>query len=99
MKAYTKKTIVRQLTQNAINDQAERYDMILAYVLHSKRHTRKYILDFLRSIIDAHIYTNDLYGQAYQDSAYRELLRKDGIDMHEIEVELEEYAKSKGIVY
>jgi len=99
MKAYTKKTIVRQLTQNAINDQAERYDMILAYVLHSKRHTRKYILDFLRSIIDAHIYTNDLYGQEYQDSAYRELLRRDGIDMHEIESELDAYAKEKGIVY
>ena len=100
MKAHAQEALERQRQQNAINANAERYDTITAYVLHTKYgFGRKRIFDFIKSTIDAHIYTNDLYGQEYQDSAYRELLRRDGIDMHEIESELDAYAKEKGIVY
>jgi len=104
MKAYGEKEALRkqreQREQDTINSLAERYDTITAYVLHTKYgFGRKRIFDFIKSTIDTHIYTNDLYGRKYQDAAYFEALRKDGIDMHEIEQELDAYAKEKGIEY
>lgn len=51
----------------------------------------------MKCIIDSHIYTKERYGEEYQDSAYFLALKDKGIDMQEIEKELDEYAKERGI--
>ena len=51
----------------------------------------------IKCIIDSHIYTKERYGEEYQDSAYFLALKDKGIDMEEIEKELDEYAKERGI--
>ena len=51
----------------------------------------------IKCIIDCHIYTKERYGEEYQDSAYFLALKDKGIDMEEIEKELDEYAKERGI--
>lgn len=92
--------IAKQAVQNQINEGAKRYDTILACALHYKHgFGKKRILEFLKEIIDMHIYTKDRYGVEYQDSSYTEMLRKEGINMDEIEKALDEYAASRGIVY
>ena len=84
--------------QEQINNSAGRYDTILAYALNDRfGFGRKRIIDFLKCIIDNHIYTKERYGEKYQDSAYFLALRNKGIDMEEIEKELDEYAKERGI--
>ena len=50
----------------------------------------------MKCIIDSHIYT-ERYGEEYQESAYFLALKDKGIDMQEIEKELDEYAKERGI--
>lgn len=50
------------------------------------------------AVVDAHVYTRERYGVRYQDSAYYQLLRRDGIDMAKIEDELDEYAKERGAI-
>lgn len=75
-------------------------DTILAYALSERfGFGRKRITDFLKEIIDCHIYTKDRYGEKYQDSAYAEELREKGIDIEEIEKELDDYAKERGIEF
>lgn len=54
--------------------------------------------DKARSYDTAHVYTRERYGTKYQDSAYYQLLRRDGIDMTKIEDELDEYAKERGAI-
>ena len=84
--------------QEQINNSAGRYDTILAYALNERfGFGRKRIVDFLKCIIDSHIYTKERYGEEYQDSAYFLALKDKGIDMEEIEKELDEYAKERGI--
>ena len=84
--------------QEQINNSAGRYDTILAYALNERfGFGRKRIVDFLKCIIDSHIYTKERYGEEYQDSAYFLALKDKGIGMEEIEKELDEYAKERGI--
>lgn len=90
---------VEEQTRESINENAGRYDTILAYVLNEKYgFGRKRITDFLREIIDRHIYTTEKYGEKYQDSAYYLKLKEKGIDMREIEEELDAYAKERGLI-
>ena len=85
-------------TREQINQNAGRYDTILAYALSERfGFGRKRITDFLKEIVDCHIYTKERYGEKYQDSAYAVKLREKGIDMVEIENELDRYAKERGI--
>lgn len=48
--------------------------------------------------VDGHVYTRERYGVRYQDSAYYQLLWRDGINMTKIEDELDEYAKERGAI-
>lgn len=90
--------IAHEAVVDQIDDKAKQYDIILAYVLHTEfGFGEQRIRRFLHAIVDAHIYTRDRYGARYQDSAYYELLRRDGIDMGEIEDELDKYAEERGI--
>lgn len=77
--------IAHEAVVDQINDKARSYDTAIAYVL--------------RAVVDAHVYTREQYGVRYQDSAYYQLLRSDGIDMEKIEDELDEYAKERGAGY
>lgn len=98
IKAELKHSVEKQ-TRESINENAGRYDTILAYVLNEKYgFGRKRITDFLREIIDRHIYTTEKYGEKYQDSAYYLKLKEKGIDMREIEEELDAYAKERGLI-
>lgn len=98
IKAELKHSVEKQ-TRESINENAGRYDTILAYVLNEKYgFGRKRITDFLREIIDRHIYTTEKYGEKYQDSAYYLKLKEKGIDMREIEDELDAYAKERGLI-
>lgn len=98
MTEYEVTEMAMRIQQKTINENAKRYDMILAYVLHEEfGFGRERIMRFLRGIIDAHIYTLDRYEQKYQDEGYRQILLRNGIDIDTIEQELDEYAKKKGI--
>lgn len=82
-----------------IDDKARQYDTILAYVLHYEfGFGEKRIRRFLHAVIDAHIYTRERYGAQYQDSAYYQLLRRDGIDMKKVEDDLDKYAEETGAI-
>ena len=98
MTEYEVTEMAMRIQQKTINENAKRYDMILAYVLHEEfGFGKERIMRFLRGIIDAHIYTLDRYEQKYQDEGYRQTLLRNGIDIDTIEQELDEYAKKKGI--
>lgn len=98
MTEYEVTEMAIKIQQKAINENAKRYDMIQAYVLHEEfGWGKKRIKRFLRGIIDAHIYTLDRYEQRYQDEGYRQTLLRSGIDIDEIERELDYYAKEKGL--
>lgn len=98
MTEYEVSEMAMKIQQKAINENAKRYDMILAYVLHEEfGFGKERIMRFLRGIIDAHIYTLDRYEQKYQDEGYRQTLLRNGIDIDIIEQELDAYAKKKGI--
>lgn len=89
--------IAHEAVVDQIDDKARSYDTAIAYVLHTEfGFGEQRISRFLRAIIEAHIYTRDRYGARYQDSAYYQLLRRDGIDMGEIEDELDKYAEERG---
>lgn len=90
--------IAHKAVVDQIDDKAKQYDAHIAYVLHVKYGKgQKAILNFLKALIDTHVYTRDRYGVRYQDSAYYQLLRRDGIDMKKVEDELDEYAKLKEV--
>ena len=98
MTEYEVTEMAMRIQQKTINENAKRYDMILAYVLHEEfGFGKERIMRFLRGIIDAHIYTLDRYEQKYQDEGYRQTLLRSGIDINIIEQELDAYAKKKGI--
>lgn len=98
MTEYEVTEMAMRIQQKTINENAKRYDMILAYVLHEEfGFGKERIMRFLRGIIDAHIYTLDRYEQKYQDEGYRQTLLRNGIDIDIIEQELDAYAKKKGI--
>ena len=89
--------IAHEAVVDQIDDKARSYDTAIAYVLHNEvGFGEQRIRRFLRAVVDAHVYTRERYGTRYQDSAYYQLLRRDGRDMEIIEDELDEYAKDKG---
>lgn len=90
---------VMQEEARRIAHEARSYDTAIAYVLHSEfGFGEQRISRFLRAVVDAHVYTRERYGTKYQDSAYYQLLRRDGIDMTKIEDELDEYANDIGAI-
>lgn len=89
--------IAHEAVVDQIDDKARSYDTAIAYVLHNEfGFGEKRVRRFLHAVVDAHIYTRERYGTRYQDSAYYQLLRRDGIDMDEIEDELDKYAEERG---
>ena len=89
--------IAHEAVVDQIDDKARSYDTAIAYVLHTEfGFGEQRISRFLRAVVDAHVYTRERYGVRYQDSAYYQLLRRDGIDMEKIEDELDEYANERG---
>lgn len=89
--------IAHEAVVDQIDDKARSYDTAIAYVLHTEfGFGEQRIARFLRAVVDAHVYTRERYGTRYQDSAYYQLLRRDGIDMEKIEDELDEYADERG---
>lgn len=92
--------IAHEAVVDQIDDKARSYDTAIAYVLHSEfGFGEQRISRFLQAVVDAHVYTRERYGVRYQDSAYYQMLRRDGIDMSKIEDELDEYAKERGAGY
>lgn len=92
--------IAHEAVVDQIDDKAKQYDAHIAYVLHVKyKKGQRAILSFLKDLIDTHVYTRDRYGARYQDEAYYQLLRRDGIDMTKIEDELDKYVKERGAGY
>ena len=91
--------IAHEAVVDQIDDKAKQYDAHIAYVLHVKYGKgQKAILNFLKALVDTHVYTRDRYGTRYQDEAYYQLLRRDGIDMDEIERKLDKYAEERGAI-
>lgn len=89
--------IAHEAVVDQIDDKARSYDTAIAYVLHSEfGFGEQRISRFLQAVVDAHVYTRERYGVRYQDSAYYQLLRRDGIDMSKIEDELDKYAEKRG---
>ena len=90
--------IAHEAVVDQIDDKARSYDTAIAYVLHTEfGFGEQRISRFLRAVVDAHVYTRERYGVHYQDSAYYQLLRRDGIDMKKVEDELDKYTKERGI--
>lgn len=91
--------IAHEAVVDQIDDKARSYDTAIAYVLHTEfGFGEQRIRRFLRAVVDAHVYTRERYGTRYQDGAYYQLLRRDGIDMTKIEDELDEHAKERGAI-
>ena len=91
--------IAHEAVVDQIDDKARSYDTAIAYVLHTEfGFGEQRISRFLRAVVDAHVYTRERYGTKYQDSAYYQLLRRDGIDMTKIEDELDKYANDIGAI-
>ena len=91
--------IAHEAVVDQIDDKARSYDTAIAYVLHTEfGFGEQRIARFLRAVVDAHVYTRERYGTRYQDSAYYQLLRRDGIDMKKVEDELDDYAKERGAI-
>lgn len=91
--------IAHEAVVDQIDDKARSYDTAIAYVLHSEfGFGEQRIARFLRAVVDAHVYTRERYGTKYQDSAYYQLLRRDGINMTKIEDELDKYANERGAI-
>ena len=91
--------IAHEAVVDQIDDKARSYDTAIAYVLHSEfGFGEQRIARFLRAVVDAHVYTRERYGTRYQDSAYYQLLRRDGINMKKVEDELDKYANERGVI-
>ena len=91
--------IAHEAVVDQIDDKARSYDTAIAYVLHNEfGFGEQRISRFLRAVVDAHVYTRERYGTRYQDSAYYQLLRRDGIDMQKVEDELDKYARDSGAI-